>query len=113
MIRAKRHIDIILDNAAYELFADVLYTAYLVESGLATSITLHAKCFPWFVSDALPNDMDFLVEHLQSIGLNSLATQIKGYFELGLMRIEVDPFWTTAHSFQEMISEAPELFQRL
>ncbi|KAH7142949.1 hypothetical protein B0J13DRAFT_636779 [Dactylonectria estremocensis] len=113
LTKTKRHIDLILDNAGFELFADVLYAAYLIESGLGTSIALHAKCFPWFVSDALTNDMDFLLDNLRSIGLSSLATQIKSYLELGLMRIEVDPFWTTAYSFQDIIVEAPELFQRL
>ncbi|KAF4968885.1 hypothetical protein FSARC_3784 [Fusarium sarcochroum] len=111
--KPKRHIDIILDNAGFELFADVLYAAYLIESGLGTTITLHAKCFPWFVSDALPDDMDFLLEYLQSVGLKSLASQVKRYFELGLMCIEVHPFWTTGYSFHELKAEAPELFQRL
>ncbi|KAM0268846.1 hypothetical protein ACHAPA_004780 [Fusarium lateritium] len=113
LTKKKRHIDIVLDNAGFELFADVLYTAYLIESGLASSITLHAKCFPWFVSDALPRDMDFLLEYLQSLGLHSLAAQIQRYLEIGVVHIEVDPFWTTAYSFHEMRAEAPELFQRL
>ncbi|KAL7916925.1 hypothetical protein GGI35DRAFT_51305 [Trichoderma velutinum] len=112
LTKTKRHIDIVLDNAGFELFADILYTVYLLESGLGTSITLHAKCFPWFVSDALPHDMDFLLEYLRSIGLSPLATRIKGYLELGLIRVEVNPFWTTPYSFHEMIAEAPELFQR-
>ncbi|KAM5526463.1 duf89 domain-containing protein [Fusarium oxysporum f. sp. phaseoli] len=112
LTQKNRHIDIVLDNAGFELFADVLYAAYLIASGLGTSITLHAKCFPWFVSDALPSDMDFLLDHLRSTGLNSLATQIKRYLELGLMRIEVHSFWTTAWSFHEMVAVAPDLFQR-
>ncbi|KLP15843.1 Uncharacterized protein LW94_9639 [Fusarium fujikuroi] len=107
-----RHIDIVLDNAGFELFADVLYAAYLIESGLGTSITLHAKCFPWFVSDVIPSDMDFLLDYLRSIGLNSFATQIESYFDLGLMRIEVHSFWTTAWSFHEMVAVAPDLFQQ-
>ncbi|KAF4993982.1 hypothetical protein FGRMN_6113 [Fusarium graminum] len=109
----ERHIDIVLDNAGFELFADVLYTAYLIKSGIATSITLHAKCFPWFVSDVIPSDMDFLLDHLQSVGLESLSTLTKRYLKLGIIRIEVHPFWTTAFSFHEMNVEAPELFQRL
>ncbi|KAF5707594.1 DUF89 domain-containing protein [Fusarium mundagurra] len=107
-----RHMDIVLENAGFELFADVLYAAYLIASGLGTSITLHAKCFPWFVSDVIPSDMDFLLDHLRSIGLNSLATQIDKYFELGLMRIEVHSFWTSPWSFHEMVAVAPDLFQR-
>ena len=111
--KTKRHIDLVLDNAGFELFTDVLYAAYFIESGLGTSITLHAKCFPWFVSDVVTNDVDFLLENLRSIGLDSVVTQIKSYLELGLMRVEVDPFWTTASSFHDMIVEAPDLFQRL
>jgi hypothetical protein len=109
--RTDRHIDIVLDNAGFELFADVLYTAYLIESGLGTSITLHAKCFPWFVSDVIPSDMDFLLKHLQSIGLESITNMIKRYLNLGLIRIEVHPFWTTGFSFHEMTTKAPELFK--
>ncbi|KAF5570435.1 DUF89 domain-containing protein [Fusarium pseudoanthophilum] len=112
LIQKNRHIDIVLDNAGFELFADVLYATYLIESGLATSITLHAKRFPWFVSDVIPSDMDFLLDHLRSIGLTSLATQIDRYFAVGLMRIEVHSFWTTAWSFHEMVAVAPDLFQR-
>lgn len=112
LTRTDRHIDIVLDNAGFELFADILYTAYLIESGLATSITLHAKCFPWFVSDVIPSDMGFLLEHLQSIGLESITNMIKRYLELGLVRVEVHPFWTTGFSFHEMTTEAPELFKR-
>ncbi|KAF5233961.1 hypothetical protein FANTH_12357 [Fusarium anthophilum] len=112
LTQENRHMDIILDNAGFELFADVLYAAYLIASGLGTSITLHAKCFPWFVSDVTPSDMDFLFDHLRSIGLNSLATQIDKYFELGLLSIEVHSFWTTPWSFNDMVAVAPDLFQR-
>ncbi|KAF5575053.1 DUF89 domain protein [Fusarium subglutinans] len=112
LTQENRHMDIILDNAGFELFADVLYAAYLIASGLGTSITLHAKCFPWFVSDVTPSDIDFLFDHLRSIGLNSLATQIDKYFELGLLSIEVHSFWTTPWSFNDMVAVAPDLFQR-
>ncbi|KAF4498376.1 DUF89 domain [Fusarium agapanthi] len=112
LTQENRHMDIILDNAGFELFADVLYAAYLIASGLGTSITLHAKCFPWFVSDVIPSDIDFLRDHLRCIGLNALATQIDKYFELGLLRIEVHSFWTTPWSFHDMVAVAPDLFQR-
>lgn len=110
---SKRHIDIILDNAGFELFTDLLFVAYLFESGLATSITLHVKSFPWFVSDVVPNDISFLLEYIQSMGLRSFATMIQAYIDRGSMRIETDPFWTTAFSFHEMEVQAPELFQHL
>ncbi|RGP79407.1 hypothetical protein FLONG3_2462 [Fusarium longipes] len=111
--KPNRDIDVILDNAGFELFTDLIFVAYLIESGLATSVTLHAKCFPWFVSDVVPNDVDFLLKYLQSNGLVSLTSLIKRYIDRGLMRIEVHPFWTTAFTFHEMEDQAPELFRRL
>jgi hypothetical protein len=111
--KPNRHIDVILDNAGFELFTDIVFVAYLIESGLATSVTLHAKCFPWFVSDVLPKDVDFLLEYLQFNGFTSLVALIKRYIDNGTIRIEVDPFWTTSFSFHEMEDQAPELFQRL
>ncbi len=79
-----RRIDIILDNAGFELFADILYASYLLEAGLASKIVLHAKCFPWFVSDAVPADVESLLVHLESDsvfqvrqGLDILTPQIR------------------------------------
>lgn len=111
--KTKRHIDMVLDNAGFELFTDLIFAAYLIESDLATDITLHAKPFPWFATDTTPKDLDFFLGYLQSNGVSFLASLIKKYLDNGVMRIESDPFWTTASSFHEIKDQAPELFQRL
>lgn len=115
-----RRIDIILDNAGFELYTDFLYISYLLESGLATSVIIHAKCFPWFVSDALPADIDSLLEHLESANafpdrryLDRVVACFRQYAQTGQLKVKTNPFWTTGYSFHELPKHAPQLFEDL
>lgn len=115
-----RRIDIILDNAGFELFTDIVFALYLLEAGLASKIVLHAKCFPWFVSDATPADVEGLLEHLESDNdfqnyqpIHVLTTHVRKLFESGLLSVVIHPFWTSAASFGELPTAAPDLFQKL
>jgi uncharacterized protein with ATP-grasp and redox domains len=61
-----RIVDIVLDNAGFELYVDLCLAGYLLSAGLATRVVLHCKSIPWFVSDVIPADFAAL--------LNALAT---------------------------------------
>lgn len=62
--KANRQVDIVLDNAGFELFVDLILAGYLITSGLATRIVLHPKSIPWFVSDVMPADFASLLSAL-------------------------------------------------
>jgi hypothetical protein len=56
-----RRVDIVLDNAGFELYVDLILAGYLLASGLATNVVFHPKSIPWFVSDVLPADFGALL----------------------------------------------------
>ncbi|KAI1076685.1 DUF89-domain-containing protein [Whalleya microplaca] len=60
----ERRVDIVLDNAGFELYVDLILAGYLLSSGLATHVVLHPKSIPWFVSDVLPGDFAALLSAL-------------------------------------------------
>ncbi|KAI0199471.1 hypothetical protein F4808DRAFT_212929 [Astrocystis sublimbata] len=62
--KKERRVDIVLDNAGFELYVDLILAGYLLSSGLATHVVLHPKSIPWFVSDVLPGDFAALLSAL-------------------------------------------------
>lgn len=130
-----RRVDIVLDNAGFELFVDLVLAGYLLATGLATEIVLHPKSLPWFVSDVLPTDFSALLNAMQDpksfyevevdekapVPLaEDEASNIKFLFEHwsslhsdGQIVLRPNRFWTNAGSFWRMPKVAPELFEDL
>ncbi len=63
--RKNRRVDIVLDNAGFELFVDLVLAGYMIETGLASEVVMHPKSIPWFVSDVVPKDLLELLEVLR------------------------------------------------
>lgn len=135
-----RRVDFVLDNAGFELYADLVLAGYLVASGLATTIVLHSKSIPWFVSDVVPADFGALLNALydpatffedlspeerdsgkQSTPLSSqekedLAFVFEDWSTLhsdGKLIIRPNRFWTHAGSFWRMPTTAESLYEDL
>ncbi|MCZ7669259.1 MAG: damage-control phosphatase ARMT1 family protein [Chloroflexi bacterium] len=57
-------IDLIADNAGFELAADLCLVDYLLKSETAVTVHLHLKAHPTFVSDALIKDVEATITFL-------------------------------------------------
>ena len=52
-----RRVDIVVDNAGFELVTDLCLADFLVSSGVASEVVFQLKAHPTFVSDALAKDL--------------------------------------------------------
>lgn len=139
-LQEERRVDIVLDNAGFELYADLVLAGYLLASGLATTIVLHSKSIPWFVSDVVPADFAALLNALfdpvrffeelsqeeQDSGKQtkpltdeekaSLAFVFEDWSTLhseGQLIIRPNRFWTHAGSFWRLPVTAKDLYEDL
>lgn len=133
-----RRVDIVLDNAGFELFVDLVLAGYLIAAGLATQIVLHPKSIPWFVSDVLAADFASLLGFLanpqafyttsegEDAGrtnpplteeelshLSFLFQHLSTLHQEGQLIIRPNQFWTTADSYWKLPEREPRLFQDL
>jgi hypothetical protein len=119
----KVRVDIILDNAGFELFCDLLLADWLVQSGRAQTVYLHGKCIPWFVSDVMPADvtitLDLLEQHeaftklANANALKGMVARWRQHIATGRWQCIADPFWTSPYAFWDLPTIAPELWHSL
>ncbi|PGH10141.1 hypothetical protein AJ80_07592 [Polytolypa hystricis UAMH7299] len=138
----ERRVDIVLDNAGFELFVDLILAGYLLSANLATTVVLHPKSIPWFVSDVLPIDfMDLIsaisdpqafftapddkndpkangtppepLTHKEIDELQFLFRQWSKFHEDGKLILRPNRFWTAGGSFWRLPHEAPALYEDL
>ena len=65
--RGGGQIDIIVDNAGFELVTDLALAQFLIQSGTAQVVTFQLKSMPTFVSDALEKDLLDTVGHYENL----------------------------------------------
>lgn len=91
-------VDILLDNAGYELATDLALADFLISSGYARQVTLHTKAHPVFVSDALNKDvhatLDFLAFDGQ-LAAKAMAVRLRQSLLRGQLVLQTHPFWTS------------------
>ncbi|XP_008276879.1 damage-control phosphatase ARMT1 [Stegastes partitus] len=113
---AADRVDIVLDNAGFELVTDLIFADFLVSSGLARQIHFHGKLFPWFVSDVTANDFQWTIRQTMAANhkwMSKSGVQWQTYVKQGVWRYHDHPFWTQPHEFCDMAADAPDLYAAL
>ena len=111
-----RRIDFVLDNSGLELFSDLCFADWLLSTGLADRVMLHFKQMPWFVSDAMIADFDWMVSQLLSSddkNLSSLGEKWRGRVQDGTFVLTDHTFWTTSYEYAAMSTVARDLYTLL
>lgn len=138
--KQERRVDIVLDNAGFELFVDLILAGYLLGANLATHIVLHPKRIPWFVSDVVLADFMSLLNALadpqsfystlsddekhaektpqplseKEVGqLCFLFENWSGLHAEGQLVIRPNQFWTQAGSYWRLPKTQPSLYKDL
>jgi uncharacterized protein with ATP-grasp and redox domains len=91
-------VDFVNDNAGMELFFDLAMADFLLRVGWVAQITFHLKDRPFFVADAMPEDLQVSVDWLQKAPqpeAQALGLRLAGCLAVGQLRVTANPFWTT------------------
>ena len=105
-----KRVDIVVDNAGFELMTDILLANALIDTNAAQEIIFHVKGHPTFVSDALENDLRETISELRAHGLTK-ANDWESYLDTGVWKIRPDCYWAQPFPFWEIPTEIYEDFK--
>ena len=93
-------IDVVLDNAGFELVSDLTLVALLLETNAAATVQLHVKAHPTFVSDAVVLDVNETIRALataDAAATRTLGTRLRAQQADGRLALTAPFFWTSPH----------------
>ncbi len=112
----KIRLDIILDNAGFELFTDLCLAEFALRAQVVDKVHMHYKAMPWFVSDVTYHDFMWTIDTLHNHRDNLLSSLGKSWHKrLSSKQWDISGhnFWTTPHDYSEMKAVCPELYKEL
>lgn len=116
------YIDLVADNSGYEIFVDLCLISCLAfmldmsRDGNKLKFRIHVKKIPWFVSDTLRADIDWLLTLMinhDNADLQQLGNMWRDNLDSNLWEIHDDKFWTSPYDYSHMQVIAPELHSTL
>mmetsp|Transcript_15835 Transcript_15835/g.44301 ORF Transcript_15835/g.44301 Transcript_15835/m.44301 type:complete len:461 (+) Transcript_15835:142-1524(+) len=103
-----RRMDIIVDNAGFELVTDLCLADYLIQSGAASEVVLQLKAHPTFVSDAMAKDVMDTLRYFEALDESTYPECIQAsrrwlkYVEDGKWVLQEHLFWVQPLPMWEM-----------
>lgn len=116
-VSVKNTIDIVLDNAGYELFTDLCLADFLITAKLVERVRFHCKDMPWFVSDVTVPDFHWTINQMLASStyerLEFFSNRWAEYLNSDVWILETHYFWTLPVEFTQMRKVAPDLYSQL
>mmetsp|Transcript_31281 Transcript_31281/g.76301 ORF Transcript_31281/g.76301 Transcript_31281/m.76301 type:complete len:585 (-) Transcript_31281:41-1795(-) len=101
----ERRVVFFNDNAGLEIFSDLCLSHYLLKSGQVGSVEFKLKPYPFFVSDATPNDVSKTINFLKSMESQAskrLGCDLEELIEQGKLILSTEMFLTSGQPMWEM-----------
>lgn len=98
-------MDIIADNAGFEIVTDLGMADFLLSREIVDSVFIHLKAHPTFVSDATVGDAEFTVKNLSENRhdeTRQFGERLIAHMNENRLKLKVDFFWNSPLSMWEM-----------
>jgi len=102
-------VDMVADNAGFELVSDMCLADCLVRCGIAKKVVFQLKEQPVFVSDAMPKDAEQTIDYMASLtdadkypSCVKIAQRLRSYVDENKWQFNCDGFWNQPYAFWEM-----------
>lgn len=109
--QALDRVDLLLDNAGFELISDLALADLLLSLGLVKQVHLRAKAHPTFVSDVIPGDVDEAIGFLLSqeeAEASSFGRRLEGFLQSGKLVVRSHFFWNSPLAMWELGNDIRE-----
>jgi uncharacterized protein with ATP-grasp and redox domains len=100
-----RYLDVVADNAGAELLSDLGLIDLLLGEELVQRVRLHLKGQPFFVSDAMPSDLEDTLAALKQDtrpALAALGARLADHVAANRICWQTHPFWTTCLHYPQL-----------
>ncbi|CAG9855611.1 unnamed protein product [Phyllotreta striolata] len=113
---SNEYIDIVFDNAGYEVFTDLCLADYMLTHKMARTIRFYVKAMPWFISDVMKHDVFWMLDQMKlnpKESMRKLGHRWTDYIDKKKWVIYVYDFWTLPFDFSYMAKVDPDLYRKL
>jgi uncharacterized protein with ATP-grasp and redox domains len=91
-------VDFVSDNVGLDLLFDLALIDLMLRQAWVERSICHLKADPFFVSDAMPKDVQATISELvvsPASSVRALGERLRGYIATGRLSLEADSFWTS------------------
>ncbi|HHP7238234.1 damage-control phosphatase ARMT1 family protein [Longibacter sp.] len=95
----------VADNAGLELVGDLCLLDALLSGGVISTVTMHVKSHPTFVSDVVIPDVGRTIAFLRDSvdrRVQKMGGRLQEHRDAGRILVDDDPFWTSPHPLWDM-----------